>query len=653
MWGLNESRKCIQTRSRGLAILLVGAAVFIGLRVFWLQVVDGRELQDRNQSQIEDNRILQSPRGTIFDRNGRKLAVSSVTKSLYADPTMLNKSPEEVATLLAPYLSVPKPRLVKALSEDTAFVWLERMLDKPISDEVERVIKENKLVGLNFVKESKRYYPNGELAAQVLGFVGIDDKGLDGIEMVLDDQIRGNQMEQVLITDGRNTPILGSTMAKLLPNKQRSVYLTIDTTIQFIAEQALDKAMKSSKPKGAATIIMDPKTGEILAMASRPTYDPNHYDKSTQQAFTNRAVTNIYEPGSTFKPIMASAFLMSGKWKVNDIFHDTGVVKASGHEIRNWDEESNGDVDLRKILMFSINTGMAHIGMLVGGDILTQYAKAYGFGKETGIELPGEGTGILFNPKDMRPIDVASMSIGQGVAVTPLQMVQAFSAIANGGNMVKPHLIEKIVNADGSVYKSSETTIVGQPISQSVAHTIASFMEDEVSEGGGNNAFIEGYEFGGKTGTAQKLNETGSGYADGKYISSFIGLGPIEDPQFIVLVVIDEPQGVYYGGQIAAPVFKDIMSQLVRYRGLHPTLRADYKGNPDAPVQKLPQVERKDGKIVLPDFRGWNMRDVMRWIGDTSLGLVTNGSGTAVSQHPLPGEEVEESGSVTVNFSHE
>ena len=218
---------------------------------------------------------------------------------------------------------------------------------------------------------------------------------------------------------------------------------------------------------------------------------------------------------------------------------------------------------------------------------------------------------------------------------------------------MKPHLIKKIVNADGTVHEETPVTIVGKPISTEVGRTIAAFMEDEVSEGGGNNAFIEGYEFGGKTGTAQKLDESGRGYADGKYISSFIGLGPIDDPQFVVLIVIDEPQGMYYGGQIAAPVFRDIMSQLVRYRGLHPTMRGNYSGDPNAPVRALPPVETEAGKVVVPDFRGWNMRDVMKWIGKAGLSLVMNGSGTAVSQQPLPGETIEPKETVTVTFSHE
>lgn len=651
MWFERENRKKIRQRSRQVVAFLMMALVLLFCRMAYLQIIDGSRLAQMNQRQIEENKPLQSPRGAILDTNGRVLAASSVTKSLYADPKMLNKSPEAVAKLLAPYLNIKESEIIGRLKGDTSFIWLERMLDRDISDEVSSVIKVNDLKGLNFVEESKRYYPNGDMAAQVIGFVGVDDKGLDGVEMLLDKEIRGDIRKQKIITDGKSVPIFGSALAQFIPDKERSVYLTIDTAVQFAAEQALDKVMTENRPTGASVIVMNPKSGEILAMASRPTYDPNHYERGSETSFKNRGVNNLYEPGSTFKPIVAATALATGKWKENEVFNDVGYVAASGHQISNWNDSAYGEVTLQDILKFSINTGMAHIGLQVGGDLLTAYAEKFGFGKPTGIELPGEGAGILFNPAEMGSIDIASMSIGQAVAVTPLQMVQAFGALANDGKMMKPYIIKSIMNADGSVYRETEVQKVGEPVSQEVAHAVSKILEQEISTGGGNKAKIEGYEFCGKTGTAQKLNESGTGYAEGRYIASFVGYGPIDDPQFVVLIVIDDPAGVYYGGQIAAPVFHDIMSRLVRYKGIHPTVRKEYTGSEEIVARPIPAVQKDvNDTVIVPAFYGWNMRDVGNWLEQAGLGFVPTGSGVAVSQDPPAGGRLKPGNDVQVDF---
>lgn len=626
--------------------------LFLAGRLIFLQVIDKSTLESKNLSQIEENRKLQSPRGTIYDRNGRPLAVSAVTRSLYADPKMINKSPEEIAELLSPYVTMSKEKMIDRLKQDTAFTWIDRMMDNDKADAVDKLIKDEKLEGLNFVEESKRFYPNGDLLAQVLGFVGIDDKGLDGLEMVLDSEIRGDVTRELVATDRRGNAIFSSVLSKFIPDKEKSVTLTVDTTIQFIAERALEKAMTETHASGASIIIMDPRTGEILAMANRPTYDPNHYNKGTEADFKNRAVTNMYEPGSTFKPIIASAALSSGKWTLNTVFHDTGTVMASGHAIHNWNDEGYGDVRLVDILKYSINTGMADIGLTVGPKILMDYVQKFGFGKPTGIELPGESDGILFDVNEMSDIDTASMSIGQGIAVTPLQMVQAFGAIANGGKMMKPHIIKSINNPDGSVYQATEDTEAGQPIGEGVDQDIVHILEQEVSEGGGNKAMVEGYRFGGKTGTAQKLDTEHGGYLEGRYIASFIGFGPVEDPRFVALVVIDDPSGVYYGGQIAAPVFKDLMSQLVRYYQLSPSVSKGELGGQKEERPALPPVTAtSEGDIILPDFSGWTTGEVRNWLNEAKLVFKPDGTGYAVSQQEQPGTAVKEGSAVTVHFS--
>ena len=633
-------------------VLLCIAVVLVG-RLFFLQIIDKSDLQAKNLSQVQVDRKLQSPRGTIYDRNGRPLAMSVVTKSLYADPKMIKQSPNEVADLIAPYVTMSKEEIVKSLQEDTAFVWIDRMMEPEKSKAVAQLIKDKNLEGLNFVEESKRYYPNGNLAAQVLGFVGTDDKGLDGLEMVLDDELKGGIQKELVATDRKGNAIFGSVLSKYLPDKGKSVTLTIDASIQFIAERALDKAMQDTGAKHASVIVMDPKTGEILAMANRPTYDPNHYGQGSEEDFKNIAVTNLYEPGSTFKPIIASAALASGKWKLDQVYNDKGSFVANGHVMQNWNGEGYGPVRLIDILKFSINTGMAEIGTTTGADILSKYVRNYGFGSKTGIELPGEGDGILYEPDDMSKLDVATMSIGQGIAVTPLQMVRAFGAIANGGSMMKPHIIKSYSNVKGEVTSTTDPEVVGQPIPEDTAKTIADILEKEVSEGGGTKAMVEGYHFGGKTGTAEKLDTKNGGYLAGHYIASFIGFGPVEDPKFVVLVAIDDSKkGSIYGSQIAAPVFKNIVSQLVRYYQMSPSVK-DGAIVTAAPSAKLPAVKpNSDGTVVLPDFRGYTFGEVRDWLHTAGLYFKPDGTGKAISQEQLPGTVVSPGTPIVVQFSH-
>ena len=629
-----------------------------------MQTVQSADLTERADAQSEADRKIQSPRGMILDRDGKVLAISEVAKSLYADPTMMQsdtdgkgKTPAEAAELLAPYLRIKQDEIEERLSRDTSFVWLDRTMDDDKYQALKSVIADKHIKGLRFVDENRRYYPNGTLAAQLIGFVGDNDHGLDGIEMVLDDDIRGDTQKLRLTTDSNNVPIFDSALEKVLPDKEKSVRLTIDSTIQYIAEKGLDDIMKNNKPEGAAIIIMNPKTGEILAMASRPNFDPNDYGKANKEAYKNRAVVNLYEPGSTFKPLMASAALDAGTWTESKTYKDVGYVQVDDRVISNWDDSGMGTVTLKEILKFSINTGMVAIGLNTGGKILTSYAEKYGFGKQTGIELPGEGEGILFNPDEMSNINTATMAIGQGIAVTPLQMVQAFGAVANHGTMMKPFVIKEIDNPDGSVFKKTEPQEVGQPVSAEVSRIISTIMADEINSGGGLNAKIDGYNFCGKTGTAQRLNSEGTGYAEGQYIGSFIGFGPLEDPEYVVLIVVDNPSGVYYGAQVAAPIFKMMMTDIVRIKGIRPSSAAAanatvLKGMPaSTPKTPLPTVDATGDRVLLPSFIGYDSREVNAWLNAAGLGFIPNGTGIATYQVPAAGTYVDAGSNVTVSFS--
>lgn len=637
-------------------IILLCISLGLVLRVAWLQLVRGADFTQQAAYQSEAERKLESPRGSIIDRDGKVLAISEMAKSLYADPTILNTSPAETAALLAPPLQMEPAEIQKKLEEETAFVWLKRTMNHDMYAQVSAVIQEHKLKGLPFLDESHRWYPNGSFASQVIGYVGEDDKGLDGIEMTLNKEIRGDRRALLVTTDKNNMPILDSALEKILPDKERSVRLTLDSTIQYLVERELDRIVATHQPTGAAIIVMDPQTGEILAMGNRPTFNPNEYGKANQEQFRNRAVSNMYEPGSTFKPLVAASAVDAGTWSLNKTYYDTGSITVGDHTIYNWDNQGNGTVTIRDILKFSINTGMAEIGVTTGAKTLTEYAKRFGFGQPTGIELPGEASGLMFQEADMGRIDEATMGIGQGIAVTPLQMVQAFSALANKGHMMRPFIVKEIDNPDGSIYQKNDPTEVGQPVSETTAQQIVPFLEEEVASGGGHNAYMPGYRFAGKTGTAQRLNAEGTGYAEGQYVASFIGFGPLENPRYIALVVVDNPRGIYYGAQVAAPVFKSLMLQILRAKGIPPSQPAAGTELPQAAATAwqqhvLPPVQRSAEGILLPSFIGWDSREVNDWLRGAGLGFVPVGSGRAIDQRPEFGKYAPPGSAVTVTFT--
>ncbi len=648
-------RNTMRRRSIWVALFITCIVILLGIRLFYVQIIEGERYKKMALNQAEGVQTLYSPRGTIYDRNGKQLAFSVMVKSLYCDPGMLNADPRLIAKELAPLVNMTENELIEKLTRKNRFVWIQRLMDPKDSERVRELLKEKEWEGLRFIDESRRYYPNGPLLANVLGFVGIDDVGLDGLEMSMDKLISGSANKQKLLMDAAGNPILQSALAPYKAEGEKSIHLTVDQNIQFYAERALDRAMESTRAKGGIIIVMDPRTGGILALGNRPTYDPNHFEQATEEDFKNKAVVDIYEPGSTFKPIIAAAALDSGSYSSDIVWHDPGEIWASGHAIKNWNDGSYGDVKLVDIIKYSINTGFAHIGLLTGGKTLTKYAEKFGFGKPTGIELPGEGSGLLFDPKEMRDIDVATMSIGQGIAVTPLQMLQAYSAIANGGKMVKPHILDSIQNPDGTVYKSYETEYTGEPVSKKVADEVRNMMEKEISEGGGMNARVPGYHMAGKTGTAQKLDSVHGGYLENTYIASFCGFGPTENPRAICLVVLDDPQGNYYGGLVAAPVFKEVMGQIMRYLEIPTNEEREINGSvyKKSGKNRFPDIPSQDEtEFTLPNFYGWSMRDAGEWIGKAGLGFKPEGTGSADSQSPGPGVTVKRGQDVTIHFSN-
>ena len=394
-----------------LAVAAISLIIIILIgRMGWIQFVDGKKYSDKMRQQIQENKKLQSPRGTIYDRNGRELAISSLNKSLYVNPKDFKSDPVAVAAALAPIVKVKQADLEVKLQSDTSFAWIQRTLEPEQYEQVTQIIADKQLKGFSFIDESKRYYPNDALAAQILGFVGTDDVGLDGLERTLDSTIKGQITKQAVDTDNYGIPIFKSIFNFTAEKQASSVVLTIDNNIQFIVEQCLDRAVAATGSAAATVIVMNPKTGEILAMANRPTFNPNSYSQSSPNSWRNRAVSTIYEPGSTFKSVVAAAALQEGLVKPDEKIADKGYIEVSGHKIHNWSgEEAYENSTFTDIVKFSVNTGFVQVGMRVGAARLTEYARNFGFGKATGIELPGEEEGILFNPADMRASDLATM----------------------------------------------------------------------------------------------------------------------------------------------------------------------------------------------------------------------------------------------------
>ena len=642
----------------GLAMLAVLALVVF--RYAWLQLVQGSELAARMRAQVGESYLVQSTRGAILDRNGREMAVSTMTKSLYVDPNHV-KEPEVLARELAPLIGLTEQQVLDDIAEGGGFQWVKHHLAQDEYEAVRQLMKEKEYTDcLNFVDEAKRYYPNDVLAANVLGFVGTEDKGLDGVEQALDGLLKGEVEEEYLQTDRSSRPILSSIFSRQKRYKGdycKTVTLTIDSSIQFMVEQELDRAMAENGPKAITCIVMDPKNGEVLAMAGRPSYNPNKFWDYSPESWKNRAVSFIYEPGSTFKAMVAGAALQENVVSPNQVFVDPGYVMVSGRRIQNWSGESFGTVTFTDVVKQSLNTGFAQVGLSLGAEKLTDYAKRFGFGEQTGIDLPGEEYGILFNPDDMRDSDIATMSIGQSIAVTPLQLVTAMSAVANDGVLLKPHIVKEIRNADGSLYLENQRTEVRRVIESSTDKTLMGLLEQVVATGGGHKAAVKGYRIAGKTGTAQKIREDGAGYMDGRYIASFCGFAPVEDPRVTVLVIIDDPTlGSYYGGQIAAPVAGRIFSQLMRYLHIEPSsdplagMDIVPAEQPKHKPQKVFQGEVPNGKVVMPDFIGLSLREAARKAADSGLTFESEGSGVAAYQSIEPNTLVDAGTEITVHF---
>lgn len=533
------------------------------IRVLYLQLARAYNLTLLAKKQHTAIIELQPKRGTIYDRNMRPLALSLNLDSVFANAREIDNK-RDVARKLSAALGLSEQFVYDRINRDKGFIWIKRKLSPA---EVAKVKKLN-IKGIEFLKESKRVYPNNYLASQIVGYAGTDNKGLEGFELKYDEYLKGSPGYRATFRDARRREIASFEYEYYPAVDGLDLVLTIDDIIQYIAERELDWAVKKFHPIGACIIVMDPKTGDILAMSSRPTYDLNSFQHAGAESRRNRAVTDMYEPGSIFKIVTASAALEEKKVGLNDrFFCENGAWNHGGGKVLH-DHTPHGWLTFRDVIEKSSNIGTVKVGLKLGGDSLYIYIKKFGFGNLTNIDLPGEVPGFIRPPSRWSGTSMYAIPMGQEVTVSPLQMACAISVIANGGKLVKPRVIQSVQDKHGEIIKEFQPTAVREVLSESTAATMREILSGVVADGTGQLARVEGYDVAGKTGTSQKI-ENGT-YSHSKFIASFIGFAPAKDPKIVVVVMLDQPHPQYFGGVVAAPVFSRVVKDTLRYLEIRP-----------------------------------------------------------------------------------
>ena len=637
-------------RFRVVSILLFFLVLYVALvsRAFQLQVVSGETLGKLADRQHKASLTLYPERRFIFDRNGQKLAATIMADSVYVDPSNVEDR-TKVSSNLSSILGVKRQKITGALSNQGSFRWIARQIS-PVRTERIRTLK---LKGVHLVQEPRRFYPHRELACHLLGFAGLDSTGLDGLESKYDEYLKGVPKKVVWGRDARGRKIyLSDDSGSAVDDRSCSLFLTIDSKIQYIVESQLKKAIEDTGAKGGTVIVMDPGTGEVLAMANEPLFNPNEFSIYPADARRNRAVTDCFDPGSVFKPFMAAAALEEGLVTETDIFDcENGSYTVGNRVIHDAQNEKFQELNLPDIIKHSSNIGSIKIAEKLGKEKFYHYIKMFGFGSKTGIDLPGESRGILRNSKDWTDVDFATIAFGQGVSVTAIQLVTAMSAIANDGVLMKPHVVRCMVDKKGSVVKEIEPVAVRRVISPETSHRITSILTDVVEEGTGGNARIVNLSVAGKTGTSQKFDFDLGRYSAKKVEASFIGFFPAEDPQMVILVMLDEPKIHRWGGAAAAPVFKEVSEQILRCFNNSMELR-EVAANENNEGVRIIQAstdretiyhDTKVDESIIPDFEGMSMREVLKISQNRGIDIRIAGSGWAVSQNPAPGVRIEES----------
>lgn len=579
----------IRLRSMLIGFIFSIILAVIGAKAVYLQVFCGSWLSQKAADQYEKSFISPGKRGTIYDANHREIAVSIDMASIAAYPLNISE-PKTTARLIARALKIDESPLYRNLnSKKRSFVWVKRHVTPREAEQVKNL----NLKGIAFIPEHKRFYPNKTLAAQVLGFSGVDVRGLEGIEFYYNDYLEGAAGKFTVLKDAFGRGFNGGE-AVAGDFGGNNLILTIDRTIQHIAESALEEAVDNFSAKSGMAIVMSPKTGAILAMAHYPFFNPNAFRDFKKEFWRNRAIADQFEPGSTMKIFSAAAALESEKCTQNTIFYCENGEYKIGKDIIH-DTKPHGWMSLQQIVKYSSNIGIVKVAETTGQDVLYKTLSDFGFGQKTGIDCPGETAGSMSPYKRWSKIDAGTISFGQGISVSALQLITATCAIANDGILMKPYIVQAIMDKNGRLIKSSSPCAVRRVISVQTAGTLKKIMESVTDNGGtGVNAALEGYSVCGKTGTAQKVDEKGT-YAEDKYIASFVGFAPSQNPEIAVLVVIDEPEQQYFGSIVSAPAFKKIAFETLNYMNLPATHNAPY----GSPVNRRAGLNRfnESGKI--------------------------------------------------------
>ncbi len=597
--------------------------VALVLRLGWVQFVMAEDLQKKAWEQWNRSIPTRSSRGNIYDRNGQLLAGSATVETIVAVPPQI-ENPSFTARALAPVLEMNEERIYELITQKRAAVYIKRKVDEEVAKEV-RLLN---LPGITFTHETKRFYPNGSLLSQLLGFVGMD-QGWAGLEIYYEDLLKGRDGQIVFPTDNLGREIPG--VRRYIPPKEgMNLYLTIDETIQFIVERELSKAMIEYEPERVMALAANPKTGEILAVASKPDFDPNDYSKYNKEYWRLYPITDTFEPGSTFKLVTLCASIEENIYNENESFFCSGSVTIAGHTIRCWTSHKggHGSINFLEAVLGSCNTAFIALGERLGPERMFEYIRAFGYGAKTGLDYPGEGTGLIFRPEQIGPLELATSSFGQGVSVTPLQQVMAVSAIANGGRLLRPYVIGEIRDVDGNVVEKRGPEMVRQVISEDTAKRATAIMEEVVNMGSGANAVIEGYRIAGKTGTAQKVGPGGV-YMPDEFILSFIGFAPAEDPQILLYIAVDgAKRGPQWGSQVSAPLFRAIMKDVLSYLEIPPARPA---GEEEVKLIEVPELKGKtvDEAGALLDNRGL----LLKMVGKE--GIIKEQTPKAGAQVPL------------------
>lgn len=652
--------------------------IIVAMRAFELHLSEDIKLDRLANNQYKRRVVVAPKRGNILDSHYDTLAIDVQVDSIYAAPNTI-EDPAAFAKAVASELQMSEKDILKKVSNNKKkFVWLKRRMNPEQSQK----LKDFKLKGLGFLPEYKRFYPNGSLASNLLGAVGYDAVALSGLEMAYDSTLKSEDPPMLVEQDARGRSYEPFALVGLEhPNE---LVLTLDKTIQYIAERELKASVDQYKAKGGIALVLDVETGGILAMATQPTFDPNEYYKYEFSQWRNRSVTDTYEPGSIFKAITVGAALET---KVMDLqqtmFCENGAMKVGKFTIN--DHHGYGNLTLAEIMKYSSNICSYKLAQKVGKEKFYQIIRDFGFGQPTGIEVPGEVGGILVSLKNLSQLQLGTIAFGQGISTTPLQIASAYVAIANGGKLMKPYLVKEIRDFNGKTLQSFEPKMIRRVLSESNAKELARLLETVVEKGGtGTAARLENQRVAGKTGTAQKVIPGQKGYAKNRYVASFVGFAPARDPKLVVLVTIDEPHGEYYGGLVSAPAFREIMKQSLAYlkvpsdslylaekdlpknsTKVSATLLKEKKENKktensseilpsravsealDAKLDVDSEKSARDGNAV-PDFTGLSVREAMRRAQSQNFKIQIKGSGICKRQDPRAGVNIEKDISIVL-----